>query len=1115
MNQNISITFSFCGIKLLYLLLCSVVAVFPWSYATGSNNELPSRNSVQNQLELLDKQKNLTSGDKLSQQDLIQTLEFLDGIERIKQESNQLKQQLTQAPVKLRKAKEDLDVLNVSDNLVTRESLVNLPLKQLEVRLSQMLDNLQSAQEDLANYNSQLVLLQTQPERVQSMMYNLSLRIQRIRNQLNALAINQEDLRPTQQVSLLTEQTYLNAQLELQRKNLEANTTLQDLLQKQRDYVTAYIERLEQYIQLSQEIISNKRLTLSETTVKEARTSKELTDIQNDPLIKRELAINLRLSQRLINDTKEGNTLVQQNIRVKNWLDRALQSELSLKEQISVLKGSLLLSRILYQQQLNLPATALVTDIATRIADLRLEQFEVNKQRDQLSQEDEYIQLLLSNSKNKITDSVKNELNQIINIRRTLLDQLSKQLGNQLALLINLQINQQQLASVNTSLQHTLTQQIFWVSSNKPMDWVWLKNLPNAIHSEIAKVHFNIYWDDLLNSIVTLLVLFILVLIVTGIVRWRYKAIDGYLEKLAHSVGQLKHDSQLHTPQAIILTLLKVLPGVFIILSVGYWCLRCDFEISDFLWLLSQRLALLWLMFDLTYRMLSPSGIARRHFGINAVRCSHYRRQAVRLVMALLPVIVWTAIGEENPLLLVDDVIGQVIIVFDLALLSLFLLPFCRDSWRKKNNHAVRFIVVTAMALTPAILTGLMIAGYFYTTLQLVDRWINSLYLLLLWNLVYLTVIRGLAVAARRLAYRRAIARRLQLAKEGTENSDLAEDPPLALDRINQQSLRLTTMVLFLLFSTGFYWIWSDLITVISYLDSVSLWHYSNNVAGSDVLHAVTLGNLLVAFLAMIITYIMTRNLPGLLEVLVLSRLQLRQGASYAITTTLTYLITVIGGVIALSYFGVSWDKLQWLVAALSVGLGFGLQEIVANFASGLIILFERPVRIGDTISIGSFSGTVSKIRIRATTMTDFDRKEVIIPNKAFVTERLINWSLSDTVTRIIIKVGVAYDSDLDLVKKILLQAASDNPRVMTEPEPQVFLLNFGTSTLDHELRVYVRELADRSYTVDELNRSINKLCSENNIKIAFNQLEVHLHNGKQDSEIKEVQRQWLPQPDI
>jgi len=167
----------------------------------------------------------------------------------------------------------------------------------------------------------------------------------------------------------------------------------------------------------------------------------------------------------------------------------------------------------------------------------------------------------------------------------------------------------------------------------------------------------------------------------------------------------------------------------------------------------------------------------------------------------------------------------------------------------------------------------------------------------------------------------------------------------------------------------------------------------------------------------------------------------------------------------------VSWDKLQWLVAALSVGLGFGMQEIFANFISGIMILFERPVRIGDTITIGNLSGTVSKIRIRATTITDFDRKDIIVPNKTFITGQLINWSLTDTITRVTLKLGVDYGSDLDLVKALLLQAARENPRVLKEPEPHVYFLNFGESTLDHELRMHVRDLGDRNPVIDEVNR--------------------------------------------
>jgi potassium efflux system protein len=576
-------------------------------------------------------------------------------------------------------------------------------------------------------------------------------------------------------------------------------------------------------------------------------------------------------------------------------------------------------------------------------------------------------------------------------------------------------------------------------------------------------------------------------------------------------VGQLKRDGQLHTPKAIALTLLKVLPGAALLLGVGFWMYRADFGISDFIWALSQQLALSWLVFGFSYRMLKPGGIAERHFNFGANLCAHYRRQTLRLGLALQPLIFWSVLGEKAPLRLVEDVIGQIVVMLTLALLTVLVFPLCRDSWREKGSHAVRLVVVTALAATPLILLGLMFAGYFYTTLRLASRWIDSLYLFFLWNIVYLTALRGLSVAARRLAYRRALARRQNVAKEGAEGGEpVVEEPPLALDQINQQSLRLTTLVLFAIFASAFYAIWSDLVTVIAYLDSITLWHYTSTVAGSSVSQAVTLGNMMVAIAAVIVAYVLTRNLPGLLEVVVLSRLQLRQGASYAITTVLTYLITAVGAVVALGSLGVSWDKLQWLAAGLTVGLGFGLQEIFANFVSGLIILFERPIRIGDTITIGTFSGSVSKIRIRATTITDFDRKEVIIPNKAFVTERLINWSLSDTITRVLIKVGVAYGSDLDKVKKVLLQAAHDNPRVMTDPEPQVFFLNFGASTLDHELRLYVRELRDRSYTVDELNRSIDRLCRENGIDIAFNQLEVYLHN-QQGNEVQEVKRTLSP----
>ncbi len=218
-------------------LLCFIGLFSP---VQGRAADLPDRAEVQSQLNTLNKQKELTPQDKLVQQDLTQTLETLDKIERIKSETAQLRQQVEQAPAKLRQAVESLNNLSdVPNDDATRKTLSTLSLRQLESRVTQTLDDLQNAQNDLATYNSQLVSLQTQPERVQNAMFNASQQLQQIRNRLNGTSVGDETLRPTQQVLLQAQQALLNAQIEQQRKSLEGNTILQDTLQKQRDYVTA------------------------------------------------------------------------------------------------------------------------------------------------------------------------------------------------------------------------------------------------------------------------------------------------------------------------------------------------------------------------------------------------------------------------------------------------------------------------------------------------------------------------------------------------------------------------------------------------------------------------------------------------------------------------------------------------------------------------------------------------------------------------------------------------------------------------------------------------------------------------------------------------------------
>ena len=139
--------------------------------------------------------------------------------------------------------------------------------------------------------------------------------------------------------------------------------------------------------------------------------------------------------------------------------------------------------------------------------------------------------------------------------------------------------------------------------------------------------------------------------------------------------------------------------------------------------------------------------------------------------------------------------------------------------------------------------------------------------------------------------------------------------------------------------------------------------------------------------------------------------------------------------------------------------------------------------------------GVVHLAQQQPATITDCDRKDIIVPNKTFIPGQLINWSLTDTITRVTLKLGVDYGSDLDLVKELLLKAARENPRVLKEPEPHVYFLNFGESTLDHELRMHVRDLGDRNPVIDEVNRFINREFKNHHINISFRQMEVYLKN--------------------
>lgn len=255
----------------------------------------------------------------------------------------------------------------------------------------------------------------------------------------------------------------------------------------------------------------------------------------------------------------------------------------------------------------------------------------------------------------------------------------------------------------------------------------------------------------------------------------------------------------------------------------------------------------------------------------------------------------------------------------------------------------------------------------------------------------------------------------------------------------------------------------------------------------------ITLIRLFLSLSLVVLVFIFSRWIRRILSQKILTKTKLDLGMRESISTITQYIVLVLGLVIALQSIGIDLTALHVLAGALGVGIGFGLQTIANNFISGLIIMFQRPIKLGDRIQVDDVSGKVVQIGSRGTTVLTNDNIAIIVPNSDFMTKNVINWSYGDEKVRFRIPIGVSYDSDIDLVDKVLLQIADEHPGVMKQPAPKVCFRSFGDSSLNFELWVWTEEYVQRKgYFVSTINYSILKGFRENNIEIPFPQRVLH-----------------------
>jgi potassium efflux system protein len=535
--------------------------------------------------------------------------------------------------------------------------------------------------------------------------------------------------------------------------------------------------------------------------------------------------------------------------------------------------------------------------------------------------------------------------------------------------------------------------------------------------------------------------------------------------------------------------------------------------------------ARVFLVVELVRQLCQVEGLADAHFGWAEQAVNALRQNSNWLRWPLLPtVFIAVAMGAQGNDRWAGS-LGRAAFVASLVLCAVFLQRILRphggvfhaflSEHRNGWAHRLRYVWYPAAALTPLVLASLAAVGYYYTSQQLAARLALTAYFVLAFVLLRALLLRWIFVSRRKLAIEEARQRRAQAeaaaAASGEEGVGELPTPMLPerdLAAINIQTRRLVEYTLAVAGLLAVWMAWVDVTPALRFLSDVTVWEttVTQSVAEKrpdgtvttrmiDRAEPITLASLLLAGVALGMMIVAAKNIPGLMELGILQHLPFDAGVRYALSMVSRYVIIIVGLTFACSTIGLGWSKVQWLVAAVGVGLGFGLQEIFANFVSGLIILFERPIRVGDIITVGDVSGKVSRIHMRATTIIDWDRKELIVPNKEFITGRVLNWTLSDQMNRVVINVGVAYGSDTEKVTELLLAAAQQQPLVLSDPPPQVAFQAFGASSLDFVLRCFLPNLDKRVAVIHELHMAIDRAFREANIEIAFPQQDLHIRS--------------------
>ncbi|MHC4234018.1 MAG: mechanosensitive ion channel domain-containing protein [Planctomycetota bacterium] len=1003
-------------------------------------------------------------------------------------------------------------------------------LQQLEQRLAEEEAKLKAARESATGLDAERVRRADRRAKLPEEIARARQQLAELDQPLTPPPDESPELTQARQTALQARRQALEVEIESGENEVSSYDARGELLTARRDKAAREVLQAEAHVKAWQAIVNEHRHLEAEAASKAAKRDQRAAALQH-PGLKRLAEENAELADRRAE-------LAEKIERITEDFDQNTHTHTQISDDFSSVRKKVeragltyAMGQLLRQKREHLPdIRKRQRTIASRQAEISRVQVDLivlEDWRSDLADLERVLQSTLAGLDPPIAEADRPEIEtatrDLLQARRGFLDGLIGDYDKYLGKIADLDIEERQLIAEVQQFTAYISERVLWIHSTNPPRLSELAACWEAGAWLVAGSNWLATGRALWRAAATSPGLFIVGLpLFAGLLLIRRRlrtAVKSSGAAAAPSSAQVF----MPTLEALSLTVLLALLWPAALWFVG-WRISVSLESPDFAKAVAEgfkSVAVVFLTLELLRHVLRPSGIAVSHFNWPAARVSLLRRYLVGLMAVGLPAVFivstieWTGTDAwQNSLGRFAFVIGQLFLAF---VAQRVFRPRGRF-WKRAAVTADRYQRLRPLWYAlgvglPLLLAVLATLGYYYTALHLARLLLASTWLILALILADSLALRWLLVSRRKLAREQA---RQRLAAARAEAKEKGEPIPgeddsqsqLDLSLISAQTRSLVRALAWIAGIVGLWFIWVDVLPALNILDSVELWSTKGTVAetttdpeGAPITRlverdiAVTLADLALALLTLLVASIATKNVPGLLEIGLLQYLPLQAGERYAITTTARYLIVGLAVVIAATAIGVGWSKVQWLVAAMTVGLGFGLQEIFANFVSGLIILFERPIRMGDIVTVGDVTGKVSRIRTRATTIIDWDWKELVIPNKEFVTGQVVNWSLSDQVLRLVVKVGIAYGSDTRKARETLLDVAHASQRVLPDPKPKAFFQAFGDSSLNFELRVWVKDIDDWILTRHDLHQAIDDAFREAGIEIAFPQRDLHIRS--------------------